>query len=184
MALTADKPIREITEYADKVLRRRLESADGVGQVLVLGGRKRQVNVWVNAGQLRAYNLTVNDVSRTLQAQNADIPGGRIDQGPQSITMRTRGRVEKPEEFGDLVVKQVDGHPVKVSDVARIDDGVAEATTLANINGEATVLLQVRKQSGTNTVQVVRNVRERLEDVQAALPPGYKIGRASCRERV
>ena len=136
MAVSADKPIRDVTEYADKVLRRRLESADGVGQVLVIGGRKRQVNVWVNADQLRAYNLTVNDVSRTLQAQNADIPGGRIDQGPQSITMRTRGRVETPEEFGELVVRQVDGHPVKVGDVARIDDGVAEATTLANIDGE------------------------------------------------
>ena len=67
----------------------------------------------------------------------------------------------------------MDGHPVKVSDVARIDDGVAEATTLANIDGAATVLLQVRKQSGTNTVEVVRNVRERLDDVQASLPPGY-----------
>ena len=175
MAVSATKPIREVTEYTDKVLRRRLESADGVGQVLVIGGRKRQVNIWVNSDQLRAYNLTVNDVSRTLQSQNADIPGGRIDQGPQSITMRTRGRVERPEEFGDLVVRQVDGHPVKVSDVARIDDGVADATTLANIDGEATVLLQVRKQSGTNTVEVVRNVRERLEDVQAALPPGYTI---------
>ena len=92
--MTANKPIRDVTEYADKVLRRRLESADGVGQVLVIGGRKRQVNVWVNADQLRAYNLTVNDVSRTLQAQNADIPGGRIDQGSQSIThahARARG---------------------------------------------------------------------------------------------
>ena len=111
MAVSARKPIRDVTEYADKVLRRRLESADGVGQVLVIGGRKRQVNIWVNADQLRAYNLTVNDVSRTLQAQNADIPGGRIDQGPQSITMRTRGRVESPEEFGQLVMRQVDGHP-------------------------------------------------------------------------
>jgi HAE1 family hydrophobic/amphiphilic exporter-1 len=175
MAVSANKPIRDVTEYTDKVLRRRLESADGVGQVLVLGGRKRQVNIWVNSDQLRAYNLTVNDVSRTLQAQNADVPGGRIDQGPQSITMRTRGRVERPEEFGDLVIRQVDGHPVKVSDVARIDDGVAEATTLANIDGEATVLLQIRKQSGTNTVEVVGNVKERLEDVQAALPPGYTL---------
>jgi HAE1 family hydrophobic/amphiphilic exporter-1 len=175
MAVSANKPIRDVTEYADKVLRRRLESADGVGQVLVIGGRKRQVNIWVNADQLRAYNLTVNDVSRTLQSQNADIPGGRIDQGPQSITMRTRGRVERPEEFGELVVRQVDGHPVKVSDVGRIDDGVAEATTLANIDGEATVLLQVRKQSGTNTVEVVGNVKERLEDVQKSLPPGYTL---------
>jgi len=175
IAVTAKKPIRDVTEYTDKVLRRRLESADGVGQVLVLGGRKRQINVWVDADRLRAYNLTVNDISRTLQSQNADIPGGRIDEGAQSITMRTRGRVERPEEFGDLVLRQVDGHPVQVKDVGRVDDGVAEATTLASINGDPTVLLQVRKQSGTNTVEVVNNVKERLADVEQALPPGYEL---------
>jgi HAE1 family hydrophobic/amphiphilic exporter-1 len=175
IAVTAKKPIRDVTEYTDKVLRRRLESADGVGQVLVLGGRKRQINVWVDANRLRAYNLTVNDVSRTLQAQNADIPGGRIDEGARSTTMRTRGRVERPEEFGNLVLRQVDGHPVQVKDVARVDDGVAEATTLASINSDPTVLLQVRKQSGTNTVEVVNNVKERLADVQQALPPGYEL---------
>jgi HAE1 family hydrophobic/amphiphilic exporter-1 len=175
LAVTANKPIRDVTEYTDKVLRRRLESADGVGQVLVLGGRKRQVNVWVDADRLRAYNFTVNDISRTLQSQNADIPGGRIDAGAQSVTMRTRGRVERPEEFGDLVVRQVDGRPVRINDVARVDDGVAEATTLASIDGNPTVLLQVRKQSGTNTVEVVNNVKERLDDVRQALPPGYEL---------
>jgi HAE1 family hydrophobic/amphiphilic exporter-1 len=175
IAVTAKKPIREVTEYTDKVLRRRLESADGVGQVLVLGGRKRQINVWVDGDRLRAYNLTVNDVSRVLQTQNADIPGGRIDQGAVSITMRTRGRVDSPEQFGDLVIREVNGHPVKVADIGRVEDGVAEATTLASINGDPTVLLQIRKQSGTNTVEVVGNVRERLEDIQAALPPGYEL---------
>jgi HAE1 family hydrophobic/amphiphilic exporter-1 len=175
IAVTAKKPIRDVTEYTDKVLRRRLESADGVGQVLVLGGRKRQVNVWVDGDRLRAYNLTVNEVARTLQSQNADIPGGRIDEGAQSITMRTRGRVETPEEFGDLVLRQVDGRPVQVNDVGRVDDGVAEARTLASINGDPTVLLQIRKQSGTNTVEVVNNVKERLADVQQALPAGYQL---------
>jgi hydrophobic/amphiphilic exporter-1 (mainly G- bacteria), HAE1 family len=175
IAVSAKRPIREVTEYTDKVLRRRLESSDGVGQVLVLGGRKRQINVWVDGDRLRAYNLTVNDVSRALQTQNADIPGGRIDQGAQSITMRTRGRVDSPEQFGDLVLREVNGHPVKVADVGRVEDGVAEATTLANINGDPTVLLQIRKQSGTNTVEVVGNVKDRLEDVQAALPPGYDL---------
>ena len=111
IAVTAKKPIRDVTEYTDKVLRRRLESTDGVGQVLVLGGRKRQINVWVDADRLHAYNLTVNDVSRALLAQNADIPGGRIDQGPQSITMRTRGRVDSPEQFGALVAAAGGGPP-------------------------------------------------------------------------
>jgi HAE1 family hydrophobic/amphiphilic exporter-1 len=175
LAVTARKPIRDVTEFADKVLRRRLESADGVGQVLVIGGRKRQINIWANADRLRAYELTVNDLSRALQTQNADIPGGRIDDGPQSMTMRTRGRVETPAEFGQIVVREIDGHPVLVRDVARVDDGVAEAATLANIDGAPTVLLQIRKQSGTNTVEVVRNVKERLEDVAGTLPAGYDV---------
>ena len=93
VALTANKPVRDITEYADKVLRRQIESVTGVGQVLVLGGRQRQINVWLDADRLRAYNLTVTDVSRALQTQNIETPGGRVDQGPQSITLRTRGRV-------------------------------------------------------------------------------------------
>jgi hydrophobic/amphiphilic exporter-1 (mainly G- bacteria), HAE1 family len=175
IAVTAKKPIRDVTEYTDKVLRRRLESTDGVGQVLVIGGRKRQINVWVDADRLHAYNLTVNDVSRALQSQNADVPGGRIDQGPQSITMRTRGRVDAPDEFGTLVLRQVEGHPVQVNDVARVDDGVADVTTLANIDGDPTVLLQIRKQSGTNTVEVVNNVKERLAELRQALAPGYEL---------
>src|SRR5207247_5681097 len=73
VAISANKPIRDITEYADKVLRRQLESVDGVGQVLVLGGRQRQINVWLQADRLRAHNLTVTDVSRALQAQNVEI---------------------------------------------------------------------------------------------------------------
>src|SRR5919107_1530120 len=106
LALTAGKPVRDITEYADKVLRRQLESVNGVGQVLILGGRQRQINVWLDADRLRAYNLTVNDVSRALQAQNLEIPGGRVDQGPQSITLRTRGRVESIAEFNDIIVRE------------------------------------------------------------------------------
>src|SRR3954454_17663332 len=94
IALTANKPVREVTEYADKVLRRQLESVSGVAQVLILGGRERQINVWFDADRLRAYSLTVSDVSRALQAQNIEVLGGRVDQGPQSLNLRTRGRVQ------------------------------------------------------------------------------------------
>src|SRR5215813_5102656 len=174
LALTAsNRPVREITEYADKVLRRQLESVSGVGQVLVLGGRQRQVNVWLDADRLRAYNLTVTDVSRALQAQNIEVPGGRVDQGPQSLTLRTRGRVNSVGEFNDIVIKEKDGHPIRVSEVARVEDGEADADTIANVDGTPTVLLDVRRQSGTNTVEVVKAVRERLAEVSAALPPGY-----------
>ena len=175
LALTANKPVRDITEYADKVLRRQLESLNGVGQVLVLGGRQRQVNVWLDADRLRAYNVTVTDVSRALQSQNIEIPGGRMDQGPQSVTLRTRGRVRSVQEFSDIVVRQAEGHPVTVADVARVEDGEANADTVANVNGTDTVLLQLRRQSGTNTVEVVKGVKERLETIKQALPAGYEL---------
>src|SRR5438874_1379466 len=126
IALTSRKPVRDVTEFADKVLRRQLESVSGVGQVLVLGGRQRQINVWLDADRLRAYNLTVTDVSRALQAQNIETPGGRVDQGPQSLTLRTRGRVQNVAGFNDIVVRQENGHPIRISDVAQVEDGQAD----------------------------------------------------------
>src|SRR6478735_3634727 len=127
LALTANQPVKDITEYADKVLRRRIESVNGVGQVLILGGRQRQINVWLDADRLRGYNLTVTDVSRALQAQNIEIPGGRMDQGPTSVNLRTRGRVQTVAEFNDIVVREKNGHPVRIADVAQVEDGEADA---------------------------------------------------------
>ena len=164
VAVTADKPVRDITEFADKVLRRRLESSDGVGQVVVIGGRSRQLNLWLNTALLRAQRLSVNDVARALQSQNADIPGGRMDQGAESVTLRTRGRIESIDGFGDVVLREVDGHPVRLRDVARVEDGMAEPRTQASVNGEATV-----------PVQVANNVKQRLADLTAILPAGYQL---------
>jgi HAE1 family hydrophobic/amphiphilic exporter-1 len=175
VAVTADKPIREITEYADKVLRRQLESADGVGQVLIIGGRNRQINLWLNAELLRAQNITVNEVARALQAQNVDVPGGRLDRGAEAVTLRTRGRVTRVADFGEVVLREVGGHPVQMKDVARIEDGMVEARTEATLNGVPTVLLQIRKQSGTNTVEVANGLKERLALLERSLRPGYAL---------
>ena len=175
LALSANKPVRDITEYADKTLRRQLESVNGVGQVLILGGRQRQINIWLDSDRLRSYNLTVTDVARALQGQNIEVPGGRVDQGAQSLTLRTRGRVLSVGSFNDIVVREKDGHPVRIGDVARVEDGEAEAETVANVDGTGTVLLQVRRQSGTNTVEVVQEVKARLNELKGALPPGYSV---------
>ncbi len=175
LAVSAGRPIRDITEFADKTLRRQLESVSGVGQVVVVGGRSRQVNVTLDAGRLQAYNLTVTDVSRALQAQNTEVPGGRVEQGATAMTLRTRGRVQSVQEFGDVVVKQRDGHAILLRDVATVEDGMAEEATSASVNGETSVLLTIRRQSGTNTVQVVDAVRERLADIAPTLPAGYDI---------
>jgi HAE1 family hydrophobic/amphiphilic exporter-1 len=175
LALTSTRPVREITEYADKVIRRQLESLEGVGQVVVIGGRQRQINIRLDADRLRAYNVTVTDVSRALSLQNAEIPGGRMDQGPQSVTLRTRGRVQSVQEFNDIVVKSNQSHPIRIADIAVVEDGMADADTVASVNGTPTVLLNVRRQSGTNTVEVAHNTKERIEGIKKALPPGYEL---------
>ena len=173
IALSAkNQPVKDITEYADKVLRRKIESVNGVGQVVILGGRQRQINVWLDADRLRGYNLTVTDVSRALQSQNIEIPGGRVDQGPQSVTLRTRGRVQTVAEFNDIVVREKNGHPIRIVDVARVEDGEADPDTIANVNGASTVLLQVRRQSGTNTVEVVKEVRAKVDRAQGGAAAG------------
>jgi hydrophobic/amphiphilic exporter-1 (mainly G- bacteria), HAE1 family len=175
IAVSAPRPVREVTEYADKVLRRRLETVSGVGQVLVVGGRGRQINLWLDPDRLRAYNVTVTEVARALQAQNVEVPGGRLEQGPQNLTVRTRGRVETVEQFGEIVVRVRDGHAITVADVAVIEDGMADAETLANVNGSPAVVLNIRRQSGTNAVQVIQAVKDRLDELRTTLPPGYVI---------
>ena len=175
LSVSAAAPIRDITEYADKTLRRQLESVSGVGQVVVVGGRARQINILLDADRLRAQGLTVTDVSRAVQAQNTEIPGGRVEQGATAMTLRTRGRVDSVNAFGDIVVRQREGHQVLLRDVATVEDGMAEPETSASLNGEPGVMLTVRRQSGTNTVQVVDAVRERLAEVMPLAPKGYEI---------
>src|SRR3954453_13923289 len=107
--------------------------------------------------------------------QNSEIPGGRVEQGSTAMTLRTRGRVSAVQDFGDIVVHRRDGHQVLLRDVAQVDDGMAEPATTANLNGEPGVMLTIRRQSGTNTVQVVDAVKERLAEVAPLAPTGYQI---------
>src|SRR3989454_1474538 len=175
LALSADRPIRDITEYADKVVRPRLEGTRGVGQVEIIGGQARQINVLVDPARLMAYSISTTDVSRSLQAQNVQIPAGSIDRGMQRLTLRTLGRVSSLDELQNLVVVNRGGVPVTLADLARIEDGAAEPETTANIDGTPAVLLQVRKQSGTNTIQVAREIKARLGAIESTLAPGYHV---------
>ncbi|HEX8794664.1 MAG TPA: efflux RND transporter permease subunit, partial [Polyangiaceae bacterium] len=171
----AGHSLRDTTELADKRLRRGLESIDGVGQAVVLGGRKRQINVVLDPIRLRGAGVTVVDVQRAIGAQNLTMPGGRVDTGPGELTVRIHGRVGDPEQIGDLVVRQEAGHSIRVRDVGTVIDGEEDYDTAAELDGNPTVLLAMRKQSGSNTVQVATRVKERLEDLRKQLPAGYSI---------
>lgn len=173
IALVADKPVREITEYADKVLRRQLESVPGVGQITLLGGRLRQINVWLDPMRLRSYGLTAPDVQRALKSQNVQIPAGTVKNAASESGFRVQGKAKSVEEIGALVVRESGGGLVRIRDVARVEDGAEEQKTVARNNGVPSVVLSVRKQSGTNTVAVVDAINERLNDIKALLPAGY-----------
>src|SRR6185369_322767 len=113
LALSADASVRDVTEFADKVLRREVESLNGVGQVLVVGGRPRQVNVWIDTEKLQKYALSAPDVERALRSQTVELPSGRVEQGARQLTLRTRGRVESIADMGDIVVATRDGYAVR-----------------------------------------------------------------------
>ncbi|MBX3223519.1 MAG: efflux RND transporter permease subunit [Labilithrix sp.] len=169
------KPVQELTELADKRVRRHFESVSGVGQVAIVGGQKRQVNVWLDPIKMRAVNVTSLDVQRAIASQNLTMPGGRVDTGPEQLTLRIHARVERPEQIGDLVVRQEAGHSIRVRDVGRVEDGGGEAESAAVLDGDSAVVLAIRKQSGSNTVAVVDAVRERLEDLKRTLPAGASV---------
>jgi HAE1 family hydrophobic/amphiphilic exporter-1 len=175
ISLASNRSVREMTEYADKVLRRQIESINGVGQVLIIGGRKRQINVYLDGDKLRAYNLTVAQVQQALQTQNLEVPGGRIEQAERTLTLRTLGRLQSAADFNNIVVANRNGYPIKISDVGHSEDGVEDELTAGRFNDTPALLLNVRRQSGTNTVDVVNAVKERLVELRKALPAGYKL---------
>lgn len=175
LALVAEKPVREITEFADKVLRRQLESVPGVGQITLLGGRLRQINVWLDPMRLRGYELTAADVQRAMRAQNVQIPAGTVKTGATEAGFRVLGKARSLDELGQLVVRETKGGLVRLRDVARVEDGAEEQRTAARNNGVPSVVLSIRKQSGTNTVEVVDAVNEKLEEIRGRLPSGFAV---------
>ncbi|HYR27923.1 MAG TPA: efflux RND transporter permease subunit, partial [Thermoanaerobaculia bacterium] len=166
---------RDISEYVDKNLRRSLETVTGVGQVVVIGARPRQINVIVDNAALTSHGVTAAQVMAALQAQNIQIPGGKVEQGLRDLTLRTYGRVTSPEQFGDIPITSGGGTPVRIRDVARIEDSMSDVESAATVGGKAAVVVQVRKQSGTNAIAVVEGIKERVEEVKPQLPAGYKL---------
>ncbi|HBF33879.1 TPA: AcrB/AcrD/AcrF family protein, partial [Candidatus Sumerlaeota bacterium] len=175
IAVSAPDTVKNISEYADKVLRRRLESTAGVGQVMLVGAQKRQINVQLDPPKLRALNLTIADVARALAAQNIQVPGGTVKTGASEYTLRTMGRVMSMQEMAAIAIDNRNGHTITIADVGSVEDGTEEITSLSLFDDTPALLLNVRKQSGTNTVAVANSVKERLATILETAPKGYKI---------
>lgn len=165
--------IRDLTEYADKTMRPQIESLNSVGEVAIIGGRLRQINVLTDPYKLRSLGLSVLDLQNALRTQNAQVPGGTLDQGNRKISVRTESRAKTLDALRDIIVKQNGSRTIRLGDVATIVDGEEEPTSLASLNGKPAVLLSVRKQSGANSVAVIDTVNAKLAEIKPALPPGY-----------
>ena len=171
---------RELTEIADKQVRRAIQTVDGVGEVDLIGGQERQIRIFIDAQRLTAHNLTVPDVRDAIQRENIEAPGGHLIRGTQELGVRTLGRVDSAGQFADIIVSNRGGVPVRVRDIGRAEDGAEELRTWAmllrkNSAPKEVVSLDVLRQSGTNTVRVADQVKRRLESLKAELPPGIEL---------
>src|SRR5258707_6884292 len=175
LALTADRSLRELTELADKTVRVQLERVGGVGEVQVVGGLDRAINVWIDADRLAAYQISISTIREALTRQNADVPGGNVTTGKEELTLRTLGRFTDPRQFDDLVIANLNGAPVRLRDVGHVEDGTKEQRSLSRLNGVPTVTLDIRRQSGANTVEVINGIKAVLPRVVSQLPQDVKL---------
>jgi len=175
ITVSAPTAIREITELAKKRIKEPIESVNGVGQITIIGGQERQINVWVDPDKMRSYNVTPAEVSGALKIQNMEFPSGRLDEGQKETSVRTVGKIQKVDEFADVVVATRGAYQVKVKDLGYVEDGAEELRSEARLNGQPAVTLTVSKQSGQNTVATARAVKQKLNEIIPTLPKNYQI---------
>ena len=174
---------KEITQIADKQIKQVLETMKDVGSIQLQGDRRREIQLLLNADRLNAYGLTVDQVRTAITRQNVEVPGGNFVTGPSEVALRTLGRIKNVDDFNRIVLAYRDGSVITFGDIGHVQDGIQEIRQANKINGEPAVGLQVRKQSGTNTVDVVDRVLAKLEQIQTTLPPDLKISIGNDQSR-
>jgi hydrophobe/amphiphile efflux-1 (HAE1) family protein len=174
IAVSARRGLRDVTDLADKQIKKRIESINGVGEVQIIGGSEREIHILVDPDKMRAFNVTVNQVADAIRQQNMESPGGRVDAGTRELTVRTMGKIVDAQDFNNLAIGARGSYVVKISDIGRAEDSSEEMRTSARLNGQPAVTLVVSKQSGQNTVAVADAVKERLAEIQPTLPKDIK----------
>jgi HAE1 family hydrophobic/amphiphilic exporter-1 len=175
LVVSGRRSARELTELADKRIKRALESVKDIGAVTLVGQRRREIQIAIDPNRLTAYGLSIQQVQAALQRQNVEVPGGRLTGAGREEGLRTLGRVTAVADFDTIVVAETPRGPIRVRDVAQVLDAEEEPRTLSRLDGQNAVALLVRKQSGTNTVAVVDRVKARLDEVRSTLPGDVTI---------
>ena len=173
----------ELTNWADQVLKKRLENVRGAGSVNIVGGTKREINVYLNPQAMESLGITADQVVNAVRSENQDLPVGSIRSLAQERVVKIDARLKRPEDFGKLIVARKNGAAITVDQVARISDGAQEVDSLALYNGQRTLVLQVQKAQDENTIQVVDGLNKAIAEMKTSLPPGLKLELVSDSSR-
>jgi HAE1 family hydrophobic/amphiphilic exporter-1 len=165
---------QELGELARWTLRPRLQTLEGVGNVQLGGFQEREIRIWLDRERLEAYDLTVSEVAAAIRQGNLELPGGLLESQARETLVKVQGEVPSPEAFENLVVRYLDGAPVRLRDVGRVEDGVEPQRGVARYNRRPAMGLGVATRSGANTPAVAERVLERMEELEAIFPPGVE----------
>jgi HAE1 family hydrophobic/amphiphilic exporter-1 len=175
VAVVGPSSYRDKVFFADKILKAQLQSVDGVGNVDTPGLMEREIRVWLDPARMEARGLTVKDVSDAIKNKHVELPAGSIQNGQRKVELRLAGEYDSVESLGSLPLAVKGGAVVRLRDVARVEDGFEEKTSVATYNGKETILLAVRKQRGTNEVKVADGVLKKIEELKASAPAGVSL---------
>ncbi len=164
-----------LTNWADQVLKKRLENVRGVGSITLVGGTKREINIYLDPQAMEALGVSAEQVANAVRAENQDLPVGAIRSLAQERTVKIDARVKRPEDFGKIIVTRRNGTAVTVGQVARVTDGAQEIDSLALRNGERTLLLNVQKAQDENTIDVVDGLNKAMAELKSDLPSGVRL---------
>ncbi len=173
--ISGQRSLKEITTFTKDEIKRRLESIPGVGSITLVGGHEREINVYLDVDGMESYEISINKVARSLAAANLEIPGGRINEVHTEYLVRTMGKLTTVDQFEKIIIDNPHGQPVYLKDIATVVDGIEERRSLARVNGEEAVTLNVSRQSGANTVDVAHAVKAEVTKIRDILPPDIKI---------
>ena len=165
----------ELTDVADRALKERLLRMPGVGSVILGGERKYAMRVWLDPQKMAARGLTVQDVENAIRAENAEIPGGRVEGVQREFAVRTRGELARPQDFAAIVITQQGDEKVRLGDVADVQIGAEDERTVARYNGQPAMGLGIVKQSKASTLDVAKAVRDELPELSKLLPEGMRL---------
>src|SRR6476469_1142155 len=174
-SVSSPSDIMQLTDMVTTLIQEKIESADGVGEVIVFGGRTKQIKLFIDPDRLRAYGLATNQVTAAVTSQNQELPGGTLVEGAKALGLRTISKLSKVEDFNEIVIATKNGFPIKFKDIGRVVQGGADPSNTLSLDGSPAVAVAIRKQSGANTVALINNVKQRMAQIVPTLPSDFKV---------